>query len=140
MLYPLFVATLGTIPSIALILGIERRAERLNGAPLVWWRRLFIPLPIFFFLIANLDGIFSFLSYAASHPSTIWVRYDTSRAWDADRFFYPGFLAVALLPFLVASSPMRGVRLLLAVWGGHTLWVFFSFVPWLLATGVPLQH
>ena len=39
-----------------LILIIERSAERICGGALSWWRRHLIPLPIEFFLIANLDG------------------------------------------------------------------------------------
>jgi len=140
MLYPTITALIGIVPSWLLIRAIERRAECLAGGPLGFWRRIFIPLPIVFFLAANLDGILSLVSYLQSHPGAVALRYDGNQAWNADRFFYAGFLSLALLPFLIAPAPLRGVRLLLVTWGGHIIWMIFPFAPLLLASGVPLQQ
>ena len=140
MLYPIIAALIGIGPSLLLIRAIERRAERLAGGPLSRWRRILIPLPIVCFLAANLDGVLSLVSYLQSHPGAVAARYDGNQAWSADRFFYAGVLALALLPFVLAPVPLRGFRLLLVTWGGHALWMLFPFAPLLLASGVPLQQ
>lgn len=129
------------MPSLLLILMIERRAIRLGGALLPLWRRLLIPLPIFFFLVANLDSVLSLLSYLNTHPGKMFaIRYDGNEAWNTDRFFYAGLFSVGLLPFVIASTPLNGVQLLPVVWMGHVIWMVFPFAPLLLVTGVPLQQ
>ena len=140
MLYPIIVALVGIIPSWVLIRAIERHAERLAGGPISLWRRIMIPLPIICFLVANLDGVLSLMSYLQSHPGAVVARYDDNQAWNANRFYYPGLLCLAFQPFVLTPAPKQGFRLLLVTWGGHALWMLFPFAPLLLASGVPLQQ
>lgn len=140
MYFPLIVVLLVAIPSLYLIRMIERSAEQVRGASLSRWRRLLIPLPIVLFLIANLDGVLSLLSYLQTHPWAIPARYSWNRAWNTDRFLYAGFIAVALLPFALVPQPFKSTGLLLRVWVGYALWIFVPFALLLLASGVPLQH
>lgn len=137
---PLTVALFVTIPSVLLILIIERGAARICGGAISWRRRYLIPLPIVLLLIANLDGIFSLLAYLETHPTAIPARYSEHQAWDADRFFISGIIAAAFLPFLLISKPYKSPSFILLVWALHALWMLLSYFPLLLATGVPLQH
>lgn len=140
MLYPVIVSFFCILPSLLLMLVIERFAMRLWSGPVPLWRRLLIPLPIFFLLIANLDGVLSLLSYLNAHPEKMFAaRYDTNQAWSTDRFFYASCFSIGLLPFVIAPTPFKGFLLLPIVWLGHAIWMMFPFAPLLLASGVPLQ-
>jgi hypothetical protein len=136
----LTVALFVSIPSVLLILIIERSAKRICGGAISWPRRYLIPLPIVLFLIANLDGVFSLLAYLETHPTAIPARYSENQAWDAERFFNLGIIAVAFLPFFLISKPYKSLGFIFLVWALHALWMLLSYFPLLLATGVPLQN
>ncbi len=134
-----FAFILPTFLSVLVIRYIERQAKTINGASVRRWRRILIPLPIALFLLANLDGVLSLRSYLLTHPDAVPARYSENQAWNTDRFLIAALVSVAILPFLLAAKPTNGLRLILPVWGAHTLWIFFAYAPLLLATGVPLQ-
>ena len=140
MLYPIIAALMCTATSWLLIRTIERYAESLTGAPLAFWRRILIPLPVICLLAANVDGVLNLVSYLQSHPGAVAIRYTGNETWKTDRFFYAGMLFLALLPFILAPVPLRCFRLLLVTWGGHAMWMIFPFVPLLIASGVPLRR
>jgi hypothetical protein len=139
MTIPLAISFWVVIASVALVLLIERGAQRAAGAPLPWWRRLMIPLPIMLFLCANIDGILSLRAYLDMHPNTLPFRYSENQAWNTDRLFNVGIAAAALLPFLITSKLSKLPLLVLGVWFAHVLWIFFALAPLLLATGVPFR-
>jgi hypothetical protein len=140
MLFPLLVGLFVTIPSTLLIWMIERSAERVRGGRLSRWRRLLIPLPIVLFLVANFDGILSFLSYTETHQSELPFRYSHHQAWSTDRFMYAGMIAAALVPFVLVRQPFKSLGFVLGVWAGYALWLMVPFVPLLLASGVPFRE
>jgi hypothetical protein len=131
------IALLVTVPSFILIRHIQRTAESVRGEPLPRWARLLIPIPIVFFLAANLDGVISFLAYIHEHPVAVRVRSSQYQAWSANRLFYPGLAALVLLPFPLVGR--FSIRLSLHILVGHFLWLFFPLIPLALASGVPFR-
>jgi hypothetical protein len=128
-----------TCPSMWLILAIERKAARLFGSRLPFYRRLLIPIPIVALLAANLSGVMSLGSYLQAHPETFPIRNPENLAWRSDGFAIGGLALVFVMPWLLTGSVRGGFEILCRVWIGHFLWLACPFWLLLLMTGVPLR-
>ena len=98
-----------TIPAaIAVFIGVEKEAGKINGAPLPLMRRLMIPVPAILFLVY-----------------LVLLR--------CDPYFYDGegllaliLASVVLLPFLLMKKKIRFLLLLrftLTVWAIYPMWM-----------------
>ncbi len=129
MLRTLIVAVVGALPSLGLILWIESGARRLAGGSLARWRRLLIPMPI----ILALAGFgVPALALMVSHLFGGSARHVSFLYWSIVTFPYLALLAVGLLPFFLADSLRKRLRLLPVVWGGHIIWMVFPYLPWVM--------
>ena len=131
-----------TCLSMWLILAIARKAARLFGGRLPFYRRLLIPIPIVALLAANLSGVMSLGSYLQAHPGTFPVRHPANLenlAWRSDGIGIAGLAMAFVMPWLLTGSVKGGFEILCRVWIGHFLWVACPYWPLLLMTGVPLR-
>ena len=128
-----------TCLSMWLILAIERKAARLFGGRLPFYRRLLIPIPIVALLAANLSGVMSLGSYLQAHPETFPSRYPENLAWRSEGIGIAGLALVFVTPWLLIGSVKGAFEILCRVWIGHFLWVACPYWPLLLMTGVPLR-
>lgn len=128
-------------PAVLLTDYIGRRAQTLGGAPLPFFRRWLIPLPVFALIGINWLDILNCTAWVDLH-GTGWrgqpARYGDMRVWDTDWIFGFILLHILLLPFMLCGWGRAGWRLAPRVWLGHFgfAWVYGVF---LLTTGIPLR-
>ena len=101
--YPVTLAVI-ILLTLALLLGIEKMAERGSGWHVQWGARLFIPLPALLLLVANLR-----LHY---------IRVGLGQLDELDLILYPAAFIAFCLPWVISSGDGREtpVWLVFGVW------------------------
>ncbi|MES2469300.1 MAG: hypothetical protein V4675_18485 [Verrucomicrobiota bacterium] len=125
--------------SMLLIVGLERRAFRIRGAPLSAWQRWLTPLPLILLVGANLDSILSLLAWSETHPYGSYSRFSDNQAWNTDRFFVLGLIVAGLLPFALSHKPRQLADLVPLFWIGYFVWFLFVWTLLASGTGLPIM-
>jgi hypothetical protein len=105
-------AGLVTLATLALVMGIERWAQRITGHRVPFERRLLIPIPSVLLLVVIFKVVMS--PIGTGQPELMEA---------------PLLLALAILPFVLLEDTRAPMRFILGVWSLHGIW--FLLVVWM---------